>query len=33
MSLKSRYDTVRNVYEIGYYVGSKFVIVVTQKAI
>lgn len=33
MSLKSRYIASRNVYEIGYYVGSNFVVVVTQKAI
>lgn len=33
MSLKSRYIASRNVYEIGYYVGSKFVVVVTQRAL
>lgn len=33
MSLKSRYNAIRNVYEIGYYIGTRFIVLVEQKAI
>lgn len=33
MSLKSRYIASRNVYEIGYYLGSQFIVVATQRAL
>ncbi len=29
----TRYNTLENIYEIGYYCGTRFIVILTQKAL